>query len=218
MSVFELLIFGAIITLGSLVILIFLLPPISYLSQRASLWFDSTVIDYSLAWFGRAAFARRQREQRRSKREFLNWLQTRVNGELDGDQGDELLIEAQRLTPLLRYLLQEEIPDSIRRCNALHRRIALLSGALHMRDIAFEPECLGLRRWMSNLLANTEDLLQQYPLRLRIEADDLLNASIVVRKSLLPICQRCPYVERTVAAAGERCPAAELIQLEDHRK
>jgi hypothetical protein len=60
--------------------------------------------------------------------------------------------------------------------------------------------------------------LQQYPLNLRIETDDLMSASIVVRKSLLPTCRVCPYVQRSVAAAGERCPAAELIQVENKHK
>jgi hypothetical protein len=71
---------------------------------------------------------------------------------------------------------------------------------------------------MSHLLSNTDALLQQYRPNLRIETDDLLSAAIVVRKSPLPTCRVCPYVQRSVAAAGERCPAAELIQVEDKRK
>jgi hypothetical protein len=145
--------------------------------------------------------------------QFLEWLKTRVNGDLDGDQVDEQLVQAQKLTPLLRYLLQEEIPNSIRRCNSLHLRMALVSGAVHMREISHEPECLGQRRWMWHLLSNSDALLQQYPLQLRIETEDLLTASIVVRKGLAPTCRACPYVQRSVAQAGERCPAAELIQV-----
>jgi hypothetical protein len=213
-SLFEFLFLGGLVSIGLILILTFILPPMQYLSQRASLWFNAAIFHHHAAWFGRLATARHQNEHHRSSDEFLHWLQTRVNGELDGDQVDQLLVQAQKLTPLLRYLLQDEIPGSIRRCNSLHHRMALASGATHMREISYEAECFGLRRWMSHLLSNTDALLQQYPLNLRIETDDLLSASIVVRKSLLPTCRVCPYVQRSVAAAGERCPAAELIQLE----
>ena len=218
MSLLEFLLFGGLASIGLILVLTFLLPPIQYLAQRASLWFDATIFHHHVSWFGRLATARHQNEEHRSNREFLQWLQTRVNGELDGDQVDQLLIQAQKLTPLVRYLLQEEIPSSIRRCNSVHLRMAVVSGATHMREISYESECLGLRRWMSHLLSNTDALLQQYPLNLRIETDDLMSASIVVRKSLLPTCRVCPYVQRSVAAAGERCPAAELIQVENKHK
>jgi hypothetical protein len=218
MSLLDFLFFGGIASIGLILVLTLLLPPIQYLSQRASLWFNATLFHHHAAWFGRLATARHENEQHRANHEFLHWLQTRVNGELDGDQVDQLLVQAQKLTPLLRYLLQEEIPSSIRRCNSLHLRMAVASGATHMREISYESECFGLRRWMWHLLSNTDALLQQYPLNLRIETDDLLSASIVVRKSLLPTCRVCPYVQRSVAAAGERCPAADLIQVEDKRK
>ncbi|HWZ30735.1 MAG TPA: hypothetical protein VNX18_05355 [Bryobacteraceae bacterium] len=214
----DFLFFGGVASIGLILVLTFLLPPIQYLSQRASLWFDATIFHHHAAWFGRLATASHENEQYRSNHQFLHWLQTRVNGELDGDQVDHQLVQAQKLTPLLRYLIQEEIPSSIRRCNSVHLRMALASGVTHMREISYESECLGLRRWMSHLLSNTDALLQQYPLNLRIETDDLLSASIVVRKSLLPTCRVCPYVQRSVAAVGERCPAAELIQLEVKRR
>jgi len=116
--------------------------------------------------------------------------------------------------PMLRLLLEDEIPKAIRRCNRIHRRMAVLTGALHMREIAAEPECLALRHWMIDLLRNSQNFLDQYPIRLRVESDDLLHASIVLRKSLFPICSRCPYIQKSVLAAGERCPAAELIQVQ----
>jgi hypothetical protein len=218
MSFLEFLIVGGGMTIMLIPALMFLLPPIRYSMQWIRLQCNAAIYHHHVDWFGRLATMRQENEQSRSNVDFLRWLDSRVNGELDGDQVDEDLVQAQKLTPLLRYLLQQEIPSSVRRCNSLHRRLALLSGSMHMREISLEPECLGLRRWMWHLLSNTDALLQQYPLSLRVETDDLLSASIVVRKNLLPMCRACPYVQCSVAAAGERCPAAELIQVEDKGK
>ncbi len=214
MSILEFLVLSGSIASLLYAIAPVLIPPLHYLASALFGRIDETLDAYHIAWQRRADRTAAETGERRSREAFFEWLASRA-GVADSDEAlDHDLIEAQRLTPLIRHLLQEEIPAAVKRCNGLHYRMALFSGAIHLREIAAEPECLILRRNTVDLLRQSDGLLRQYPLRLRLEADDLLHASIAIRKSLLPTCSRCPYIHQTVTDAGERCPTAQLIHIE----
>jgi hypothetical protein len=189
------------------------LPPLQYLFQTTSFWLDSLISEYHFTWLYRSAAESHKASYMRQKRRFRQWIESRARGEFSGSVDDEVT-KAADLIPLLRCLLEDEIPKAIRRCNKVHYVLAIAVNARHMREIAAEPECLQLRRFVVQLLFQTADLLKDYPPTLLLEADDLLHASLAVRRSLLPTCSRCPYIQQSVASAGIRCPASELIQVE----
>ncbi|HLG95963.1 MAG TPA: hypothetical protein VKX49_06600 [Bryobacteraceae bacterium] len=212
MSIDDLIITG-LAAVPLMLLLAFILPPLQYAARSATDQVSGALADYHFSWASRSAERAQEKDWQQAEQEFSAWLASRLGGE-NGQAVDEDLLAAQKLIPVIRMLLEDEIPAAIRRCNVVHRKIALLSGVIHMQEAAMEPECRALRRWTVVLLANTQRMLSEYPVRLRLEADELIHASIVLRKSLVPTCTMCPYIRKTVAAAGERCPAAELIQID----
>jgi len=213
MDIIDLFILAILGSMGIMLVFLMVAPPLRHLATSAGSWMNDAMAEYQFHWSARSTTVHQQARERRSQREFMRWLAGRVGGAQD-EHADADILQAQELTPAIRLLIEEEIPGAIRRCNGIHRRLALLTGAIHMREIAIEPECIAMRRWTIFLLANTYDLLQQYPMSLKLESDDLLNASIVLRKNLVPTCSRCPYIRQTVSCAGERCSAAELIHID----
>jgi len=149
--------------------------------------------------------------QNQDRHDFLNWIAAQAGTASAGPGVDETLVEAQRQADLIRILVEEELPKAVRHCVETHRLMATVTGALHMSEIAYEPECYQLRSATVWLLAHTVDFLQSYPLRM--EDTRLVHNSIVLRKRALPTCRRCPYVQQTVDRAGALCPTAELVQL-----
>jgi hypothetical protein len=112
---------------------------------------------------------------------------------------------------MIRALVEQEVPKAVLRCVETHRLMANITGAYHLFEIAYEPECYRLRVSVVWLLHHTVRLLESYPLRL----DDarLLHNSVVLRKRALPTCRRCPYIQLPVHDAPRLCPTAELVQL-----
>jgi hypothetical protein len=149
--------------------------------------------------------------QNQDRQEFLNWMAVQAGTASTGSGVDETLLEAQRQADLIRILVEEELPKAVRRCVETHRLMATVTGAFHMSEIAYEPECYQLRAATVWLLSHTVDFFTGYPLRL--EDTRLIHNSIVLRKRALPTCRRCPYVQQTVDQAGPLCPTAELVQL-----
>ena len=142
---------------------------------------------------------------------FIEWLAARTGTGSSGAGVDQRLVEAQKQAELIRVLVEEEIPKTVLQCVETHRLTAAVAGACHLFEIAYEPDCAGLRAKVIWLLAHTVRYLDAYPLRL----DDprLLHNSIVLRKRALPICRRCPYIQLAVDQAPRLCPTAELVQL-----
>jgi hypothetical protein len=51
------------------------------------------------------------------------------------------LVEAQRQAELIRILIEEELPRAVRSCVEIHRLMATVTGAFHMSEVAYEPQC-----------------------------------------------------------------------------
>ena len=122
---------------------------------------------------------------------------------------DEHLVEAHRQAELIRVLVEQELPEAALRCVETHRLVAQVSGASHLSQIAYEPECYQLRAHVVWLLHHTVLFLQAYPLRLKDPR--LLHNSVVLRKRALPICRHCPYIQLPAADLPRLCPTAELF-------
>jgi len=203
-----------VVVLGSgfvLLIAVWIIPPLQYLWQMLADALDEHVANYTGTWFWRSMWSRQQRHYRQAQRAFSRWFAGRFAAGGGHGLDDDELAAAQQLTPIIRQLLEEEVPTTIRRCNSLHRRMAQLTGAVHMREVAGEPECLTLRQWNVLLLQETARTLDHYPLSLKLDTVELLDASVAIKKNLLPTCAMCPYIRQRVADAGELCPAARLI-------
>jgi len=150
----------------------------------------------------------RERSNQARKREFLRRLAAKIGaGEASGSPDSEM-VEAQRQTPVLRRLVEVEIPEMTLRCAKIHRLAALAAGAVFMEEVANEPECLALRQEVMNLEEATVDMLGAYPYVLDNEA--LLHDLVVIRKRILPTCRQCPYLQYAVAEAPPLCPSAEI--------
>jgi hypothetical protein len=149
--------------------------------------------------------------QSSERRAFLNWLSVKTGTGPTAKAVDEQLVAAQAQAESIRALIEEEVPKAVLRCVETHRLMAKVTGACHMLEIAYEPECQQLRAQAVWLLRHTVEFLDRYPLRL----DDtrLLHNSIVLRKRALPTCRRCPYIQQPVDQAGRLCPTAQLVQL-----
>ena len=189
-------------------------PPLQLLFDFVAERLDDLTSDYYSHWLSRRSVAGWNRQQRQTRERFEQWFASRFDAGMSSGVSEEELVAAAQLMPIIRQLLEEEVPGAIRRCNHLHRRLALLTHASHMREIAGEPEALGTRSLASLLLERTLSLLDQYPLAMRLDSEELLDATLVLRRNLAPTCKNCPYVRKTVAEAGEHCPAAKLIGLE----
>ena len=141
---------------------------------------------------------------------FADWLASKTGEDLDGSV-DDRLVQAQKQAEIIRIVVEEEVPKAVLRCVETHRLMANATGAQHLFEIAYEPECYQLRAGIVWLLAHTVRLLEAYPLRL----DDarLLHNSIVLRKRALSTCRRCPYIQFATHEAPHLCPTAELVQV-----
>jgi hypothetical protein len=159
-------------------------------------------------WRAQAAGRSLRQEDRKA---FLQWLAAKTGTDQASSQVDNTLIEAQRQSQLIRALVEDELPKAVMRCVETHRVTARVSGAYHMSEIAYEPECYQLRAGVVWLLAHSVEFLESYPLRF----DDarLLYNSIVLRRRALPTCRRCPFIQLAVDRAPALCPTAELVQL-----
>lgn len=198
---------------GLVFVLALLFPLLSYLYTQAADSLDEHWASFSEHWVLKSAWQRQWRSSRQQQRAFARWFSSNVSGTGLGGLEEDLLA-AQKLTPTIRQLLEEEIPQCVRRCNVVHRRMATLVRATLMREVAAEPECLAARQWTVLLLQQTAEIFDQYPLALKLDSEELLDAAIVVRRNLLPNCVRCPYIRQTVSEAGVLCPASRLIGLD----
>jgi hypothetical protein len=181
----------------------------------------------ALFWYGRLAlwhaqdsfnaFGERLRDRsdqaayefqtRARRRAFLRWLRAKIGGAGTGGSLDRDILETHRQTPVLRRLVEVELPAATLRCAKVHRLTALAAGAEFIREVAYEPECYSLRERVVNLGEAAVDMIGAY--RFLLDDDNLLQNSIVLRKRIVPTCRDCPYLNYVAAAAPRLCPSAE---------
>ncbi len=162
-------------------------------------------------------YATHQKSQQTADRqEFLAWLAARTGTSPMGSTVDGRLVDAQQQAELIRVLIEEELPKTILNCVETHRLIARITGAYHLSEIAYEPECHQLRAGVVWMLSHTTALLDGYPLR--FEDKRLLHNSLILRKRALPTCRRCPYIKLETEAAPHLCPTAELVDIKGAKR
>lgn len=158
-------------------------------------------------WRARAA---RQSSEKQDRAAFLGWISAKVGADHMTGTVDERLVEAQRQSELIHILVEGEVPKAVSQCVETHRLMAHITGAYHMAEIRFEPECYALRARTVWLLGHTAGLVQDYPLK--FDDPRLLHNAILLRKRALPTCQRCPYIELPTDRLPVLCPTADLFQ------
>jgi hypothetical protein len=200
-----------IIPLLALALYVVLLMAVSY--ARVGHWHLLTALASLEEDFQRGAAWSAQRLERRAERSRLERRFAMVAGESGGvDHG---VVEAARQMPIIRQVLDEELPATIVRCVRMHRLAARAVGARHIREIAHEPECAGLRYRVIGLASAAIDALERYPLL--VEDETVMANLITLRSRIVPICNRCPYLEHAVADAPLRCPTAITARIDPER-
>jgi len=148
--------------------------------------------------------------RQRDQQDFRRWLSSRTHVDLSNSSVDEELVAAQQQSDTIRVLVEQEVPKTILRCNDTHRLMARTTGAFHLSEIAYEPECYESRTQTIWLLTHTVEFLQAYPLR--YEDSRLLHNSILLRKQALATCRSCPYIQLPAHNLPPLCPTAELVK------
>src|SRR5438552_2661297 len=99
---------------------------------------ESRLNDWRVHSAGRSA-------RQEGSKAFLAWLAAQAGTGQAGEAIDSELVEAQQRSELIRILVEEEVPKAVFRCVETHRLMANVTGANHMSEIAYEPECYQLR-------------------------------------------------------------------------
>ncbi len=149
--------------------------------------------------------------RRARRRELVGWLNAKVGASRPFASTDRRILRARRQTPIIRKLVQEEIPETIGRCLKLHRMMAFAAGAEFISEIGDEPDCLLMRERVVDLIEIAVEMLGGYPLLLDDAA--LMQNAVVLRKRILPTCQACPYLGYAVDRAPPLCPSAQMAQI-----
>jgi hypothetical protein len=124
---------------------------------------------------------------------------------------DERVVEAVKQGPQIRRLVFQKLPAAIKSCLCTHRLMAELSDTDHIFQIADEPECASVRSQVVDMAEAAVELLADYPFLIRDR--DLLKASLLVRKRILPTCSDCPYLDFRLDQAPTLCPSARLAAI-----
>jgi len=148
--------------------------------------------------------------RKRDSQQFLRWLAGRAHIDLSDSAVDEQLVAAQQQTELIRVLVEQEVPKTVCRCVEVHRLMANATGAHHLSEIAYEPECHQSRTQVIWLLTHTVEFLQAYPLL--FEDSRLLHNSVLLRKQALTTCRSCPYIQLPTHNLPPLCPTAALVK------
>lgn len=128
---------------------------------------------------------------------------------------DHEAVEAARQMPVIRRLIDEELPKAVVRCIRIHRLSAAAVGARFIREIAHESECSGLRQRVVAIAASAEQLIEQYPCL--VEDENLMANNIVLRSRVIPICSHCPYLDQRLESAPLLCPTGVIIRIDPSR-
>ncbi len=128
---------------------------------------------------------------------------------------DHDAVEAAKQLPIIREAIHQQLPEAIVRCVRTHRLAARAARTRYIWEIAYQPECVGLRYRVLGLAEAAIDALQQCALLPELEKD---TANLIVLRSLIvPVCRKCPYLEHETAHAPLRCKAAMNADIEEGR-
>ena len=149
-------------------------------------------------------------EQKARKREFHKWVEARMNRDGTSNSLNEEILDAYRLTPVLRELIEEEIPATTQRCCKVHRLMALAAKASYIREVAREPECRAMRSRVIFLVEGTVEETAAYHFILK---DDILLQDLIgLRKGILSTCRNCPYLDHATSEAPLLCYSAKIAR------
>ena len=128
---------------------------------------------------------------------------------------DHDAVEAAKQMPALRRLLDQTLPDAVVHCLRMHQRSAAAVGARYIFEVAYEPECYGLRQRVVGLSAAAMGMLERYPYFL--EDEGLMARLIMLRTWVVPVCSNCPYLQHRLATAPLLCGTAETLKIDPMR-
>jgi len=117
--------------------------------------------------------------------------------------------------PALRRLFDQALPDAVVHCLRLHQKSAGAVGARYIFEVAYEPECYGLRQRVVGLAAAAMGMLERYPYL--VEDEDLMAYLIVLRTEVVPVCSNCPYLQYRLDTAPLLCPTATTLKIDPRR-
>lgn len=128
---------------------------------------------------------------------------------------DEDAVEARRQMPVIRRMVENDLPEAIVRCIRMHFLAACAVGARYINDVADEPECAGSRRRVIGIAGVAVELLERYPY---LVEDELLMANLItLRSRIVPICSNCPYLQYRVGSTPVLCPTAITARIDPER-
>ena len=128
---------------------------------------------------------------------------------------DHDAVEATKQMPALRRLFDQALPDAVVHCLRLHQKSAGAVGARYIFEVAYEPECYGLRQRVVELGAAAMGMLERYPYL--VEDEDLMACLIVLRTEVVPVCSNCPYLQYRLDTAPLLCPTATTLKIDPRR-
>ena len=201
----------ALLALGVVVAALLLYALLRY-TMLALWWMGSAVSSIHGDLRDAADMTGERLRQKARKRASFRRLNAMVGGTRPTSSANPELLRARTQTPVIRRLVQGDIPHAIRRCLQIHRVMAIAVGAEFMHEIAEEPECQLMRERVGDLVEITVEMLQEYPLLL--DDASLLQNVVVLRKKILPTCRECPYLQHAVDTAPPLCPSAQMAQFQ----
>jgi hypothetical protein len=128
---------------------------------------------------------------------------------------DDAAVEAARLMPVIRNVIDVDLPNAIVRCLLMHRLSAAAVGARHIWEVAYQPECWGSRRRIVGLAEAAMETLEKYPHL--VEDVPMMANLITLRSRVVPTCSNCPYLQHRVESAPMLCPTAITARIDPDR-
>lgn len=201
----------------ALLVSIFVVAAIlAWMTANILFWPSYVALHNSKCWFNNLTANTRERAfvgfrddaKERRRAEFRRWFESRHGSDETTGAIDDTILQAKQQAPVLRRIVQEELPDTIRRCVSVHRISALAAGAEYIYEIALQPETFGLRERVIYLAETSVELLSRYPFLL--DDPGLIHNLVVLRSRILPTCRNCPYLDFPLSEAPLLCPSAEI--------
>jgi serine phosphatase RsbU (regulator of sigma subunit) len=128
---------------------------------------------------------------------------------------DEDAVAARKQIPVIRRVLDRDLPAAIVHCLRVHRLAAHAIGARYVWEIADEPECLGSRHRVIGLAEAVMEILERYPY---LVEDELLMANLItLRSRVVPICSNCLDLAYPTQSAPLLCPTASTARIDPER-
>lgn len=148
---------------------------------------------------------RRRREIKAEGRWYMDWVEAKLGNPQVGDSLHETILAARQQAPLLRRLIEKEIPQTIACCVKLHRLAGRAAGVESIAEIALEPECYRMRMKVIGVLGATMLKLSAYPL---FTEDPQMMQNQILLRMIQGNCRICPYLEHSPYTAPLLCSSA----------